>query len=34
MELGGEARVDYGADGLIFTLETTLQAIEESVPGD
>lgn len=34
MELGGAARVDYGAAGLIFTLETTLQAIEESVPGD
>nr|WP_277996008.1 MULTISPECIES: HWE histidine kinase domain-containing protein [unclassified Rhizobium] len=34
MELGGTAQVNYGPDGLIFTLETTMQAIEESVPGD
>ncbi|CAN7513535.1 PAS domain-containing protein [Rhizobium sp. LjRoot98] len=34
MELGGTAQVNYGPDGLIFMLETTMQAIEESVPGD
>lgn len=33
MELGGTARIDYGAEGMIFTLETTLTAIEESASG-
>jgi len=33
MELGGTARMDYGADGLIFTLDTTLNAIEENTSG-
>lgn len=33
MELGGTARIDFGADGLIFTLDSTLRAIEESAAG-
>ncbi|WP_428414292.1 sensor histidine kinase [Pararhizobium sp.] len=33
MELGGAARIDYGAEGLIFTLDTTLKSIEENAAG-
>jgi PAS domain S-box-containing protein len=33
MELGGTARIDYGVDGFVFTLDTTLKAIEESTSG-
>lgn len=28
MEFGGEARVDYGADGLIFTLSSTMRTLK------
>lgn len=34
MELGGTARIEFGVDGIIFTLDTTLKAIEESASGD
>lgn len=33
MELGGTAQIDYGPEGFVFTLDTTLEAIEESASG-
>ena len=33
MELGGTAQIDYGPEGFVFTLDTTLKAIEESASG-
>lgn len=33
MELGGTAWIDYGPEGFVFTLDTTLSAIEESTSG-
>jgi len=33
MELGGTTRIDYGVAGFVFTLDTTLKALEESTSG-
>ncbi len=33
LELGGTAWIDYGPEGFVFTLDTTLRAVEESASG-